>query len=82
MPTRFTSSCARDERDRCHSPSTVATATNAAAGTVVTEMKTPTKALDFAEVRDRIPAAPASNAMISENGPGRRRYRPPCAAPA
>lgn len=41
-----------------------------AAGMVVTEMKTPTRAADFAEVSDSVPAAPATSAVISENQPG------------
>jgi len=36
---------------------------------VVTEMKTPTKPADFADVNAVMPAAPASRATINENGP-------------
>jgi hypothetical protein len=36
---------------------------------VVTEMNTPTSAADFAEIRDSIPAAPASRATMKENAP-------------
>ena len=45
-------------------------ATHIPAGTVVTEMKTPTSAADFAEVSESIPAVPATSAVISENHPG------------
>jgi len=46
-------------------PSTSATLAKAAAGTVVTEMNTPTSDADFAEVSANIPAAPASSAAWS-----------------
>jgi len=49
-----------------------ATTANAAAGTVVTEMNTPTKAADLAEVKASIPAAPASSARIKERARRRR----------
>ena len=52
-----------------HTPRIAASAAYPAAGTVVTEMNTPTSAADFADVIDSMPAAPASSATISENGP-------------
>ncbi len=51
------------------SPTVAATTANPAAGTVVTEMKTPTRAADFAETNDSIPAAPANNATMNDSGP-------------
>ena len=47
-----------------------ATAALAAAGTVVTEMATPTRAADFAEVRERVPAAPARRATTKLKASG------------
>ncbi len=51
------------------SPRIAATTANPAAGTVVTEMNTPTRAADFDDIRDSIPAAPASSATTNEIGP-------------
>ena len=42
----------------------------AAAGTVVTEMATPTRAPDLAEVSESVPAAPASSATTNEKASG------------
>ena len=44
-----------------------ATAALAAAGTVVTEISTPTRAPDFAEVSDSVPATPARNATMNDS---------------
>ena len=43
---------------------------SAAAGTVVTEMKTPTRAPLFADVRDSTPAIPASTATTTDQRSG------------
>ena len=51
------------------SPTDAATTANPAAGTVVTEMNTPTRAADFADTSDSIPAAPASSATTNDSGP-------------
>ena len=51
------------------SPTVAATTANPAAGTVVTEMNTPTSAADFDDTNDSMPAAPANNATTNENGP-------------
>ncbi len=51
------------------SPTVAATTANPAAGTVVTEMKTPTSAADFADTSDSMPAAPANNATTNDSGP-------------
>lgn len=53
----------------CQSPMVAATTANPAAGTVVTEMKTPTSAADFADTSYSIPAAPANIATTNYNGP-------------
>jgi hypothetical protein len=68
-PTRFTTSCSSDCAAHPYCPWTNATEAKPAAGTVITEMNTPTSAADFADVSDSIPPAPASRATISENGP-------------
>src|SRR5687767_2279260 len=49
----------------------IATAMLAAAGMVVTEMKTPTSALLFAVDKDNIPAIAASAATIADDASGR-----------
>ena len=51
------------------SPTVAATTANPAAGTVVTEMKTPTSAADLADTNDSIPAAPANSATTNDSGP-------------
>ncbi len=51
----------------CVSPSAAATPTFEAAGIVVTEIRTPTSAPDFAEVSDMTPATPARRATITVN---------------
>src|SRR6476659_3449225 len=69
MPTRLTPSCAADWAAIAQSPTVAATTANPAAGTVVTEMNTPTSAADFDDTNDSMPAAPANNATTNENGP-------------
>ena len=51
------------------SPTDAATTANPAAGTVVTEMNTPTSAADLADTSDSMPAAPASSATTNDSGP-------------
>ena len=46
-----------------------ATTAKPAAGTVVTEMNTPTSAADFDDTSDNMPAAPASSATTNDSGP-------------
>ncbi len=62
------------------SPIVAATTANPAAGTVVTEMKTPTNAADFADTNESIPAAPASSATTNENGPTWKMKSTPCSS--
>ena len=69
MPTRLTASCAADFAATSQSPRIAATTANPAAGTVVTEMNTPTSAADFDDTSDSIPAAPASSATTNDIGP-------------
>src|SRR4051812_26084548 len=69
IPTRLTASCAADWAATAQSPTVAATTAKPAAGTVVTEMKTPTSAADFAETNDNMPAAPANNATTNDSGP-------------
>ena len=69
MPTRLTASCAADLAATSQSPSMAATTAKPAAGTVVTEMKTPTSAADFDDTSDSMPAAPASSATTNDSGP-------------
>jgi GNAT superfamily N-acetyltransferase len=70
IPTRLIPSCAKDSQVSCQCPSTPATAALPAAGMVVTEMNTPTKAADLVDDSDSIPAVPATKAVMSENQPG------------
>ena len=70
MPTRLMPSWASDNQVSCQSPSTAPTATLPAAGMVVTEMNTPTRAEDLLDVSESIPAAPATTAVMIENQPG------------
>lgn len=60
MPARFTPSCSSEAPTSVQWASGTATAMFPAAGTVVTEMKTPTSEDDFPAVSDRIPATPLS----------------------
>mgnify|MGYP003483660723 CR=1 FL=1 len=53
-----------------HSPNTHATAMLPDAGIVVTEMNTPTRPPDFADVSASTPAAPAMIAMMSDQALG------------
>ena len=69
MPTRLLPSCPAESTAIRHDPTVAATTANPAAGTVVTEMKTPTRAADFDDTSANMPAAPASSATTSENGP-------------
>ncbi len=72
MPIMLTASCPADARATSQSPVVVATTDIPAAGTVVTEMKTPISAADFDVTSDSMPAAPASSATTNENGPTRK----------
>ena len=69
IPARLIASWAADSAAISQSPTVAATTANPAAGTVVTEMKTPTSAADFADTNDSIPAAPANNATTNDSGP-------------
>src|SRR5690242_2375470 len=66
IPTRLTASCAADWPATAQSPTVAATTANPAAGTVVTEMNTPTSAADFADTSDSMPAAPAKRATTND----------------
>src|SRR5690348_7000164 len=67
MPVMLTASWATEPVTSSHRPSPTATAAYPAAGTVVTEMKTPTSADDLPAVTDRTPAAPASSATMNDH---------------
>ena len=69
IPARLMASWAADSAAISQSPTVAATTANPAAGTVVTEMKTPTSAADFADTNDSIPAAPANSATMNDSGP-------------
>ena len=69
MPIMFTASCPAEARATSQSRVVAATTDIPAAGTVVTEMKTPTSAAYFEVTSDSMPAAPASSATTNENGP-------------
>ena len=62
-------SWAADLAAMSQSPTVAATTAKPAAGTVVTEMKTPTRAADLADTNDSMPAAPANNATTNDSGP-------------
>jgi hypothetical protein len=64
--TRLTASWMAAPRHSSQRPTAAATPTLAAAGTVVTEISTPTSTLDLVVVRDSIPATPASRATSTE----------------
>src|SRR3546814_19109885 len=67
-PGRLTASCRDDNPAIRHYPFAAATTAKPAAGTVVTEMNTPTKAADFEETSASVPAAPARSATTNEMG--------------
>ena len=69
IPSRLIASWAADSAAMSQSPTVAATTAKPAAGTVVTEMKTPTRAADLAETSDSIPAAPANSATTNDSGP-------------
>jgi hypothetical protein len=71
MPSTLTPSCSADRPASAQSPKATPRAKAAVAGTVVTEMKTPTRLLDFADVSASIPAAPATNATGNDHRSGR-----------
>ena len=62
IPPRLIPSCAAALPAMPHSPYAAATPMFEAAGIVVTETRTPTRAPDFAAVSDRTPAEPATKA--------------------
>ena len=66
----MTLSCAIAPRQSAQLPSAAATPMLAAAGIVVTEISTPTRAPDLAEVSESIPAAPAKQATMNEKASG------------
>ena len=66
IPTRLIPSWVADSRAPCQLPTAKLSATVPAAGTVVTEMNTPTRVDDFAAVSDSTPAVPASSAMTND----------------
>ena len=70
MPLRLTASWAALPRASDQSAYASATATLAAAGTVVTEIRTPTRAPDLAAVSETIPAMPARKAITNDSGSG------------
>jgi hypothetical protein len=70
MPVRLMTSWRADPAASWKRPKTRASARFPAAGIVVTEMNTPTRAADLADVSDSMPAAPATRAVMSENQPG------------
>ena len=59
-------SCAPASAASGYAPVARVSAAVPSAGTVVTEMKTPTSAPDFSVVSDSTPAAPASTATTSD----------------
>src|SRR3712207_492504 len=72
MPVRLSSSCAPDPRICWESQTDIDRARSPAAGTVVTEMKTPTSAFERPAVWDSTPAQPASTATTADHLSGRQ----------
>src|SRR3954452_18090254 len=70
MPARLMLSWPIAPRQSAQLPSAAATPMLAAAGIVVTEISTPTRAPDLAEVSESIPAAPAKQATSTEKVSG------------
>ena len=67
---RFSASWAIAPRQSSQFPSAAATPILDAAGIVVTEISTPTRAPDLSEASESIPAAPAKMATMNENSSG------------
>ena len=67
IPEIFVSSCRALDRISSLAPNAIPRAMLPAAGTVVTEMKTPAKPPDRAEVSDRTPAVPAMTATMKDH---------------
>ena len=67
MPMMLSASCGSAAPDLVQRPNASPSATLPAAGTVVTEMKTPGQAADLAEVSDRTPAAAAMTATMNDH---------------
>jgi hypothetical protein len=70
IPARLMPSWVLAWRNSAHPPRPRDRAMSAAAGTVVTEMNTPTSAPLFAEVRESTPATPASTATTTDQWSG------------
>lgn len=69
-PPRLSASCHTDSAASCQAVQETASAALAAAGTVVTEIATPTSAPDLAEVSESVPATPARKATTKESAVG------------
>ena len=67
MPTMLTPSCSALPRTSVICPNARPSATLPAAGTVVTEMKTPASPPTRADVSDSTPAAPAMTATMNDH---------------
>ena len=67
IPVMFTTSWRALPQISCHSPKVSPNATLPAAGTVVTEMKTPESPPTLAHVRERTPAAAAITATMNDH---------------
>ncbi len=72
IPARFIPSCAADPVISAVSKTARPRARFPAAGTVVTEMKTPTMALVLSVARASTPAVPASSATMNDHRSGRQ----------
>ena len=72
MAQRLMTSCSAEPAASRHTPYAAATATFAAAGTVVTEISTPTSEPDFRAVIESMPATPASRPITQESASGRQ----------
>ena len=70
MPRMFTPSCRAALLTSDQTPAPMHSAIVPTAGTVVTEMKTPTRGPDFEVVRERTPATPASSAITNDQMSG------------
>ena len=67
MPEMFIRSCSALRQISLVAPKAIASAILPAAGTVVTEMKTPVRPPALAEVSDKAPAAPAMTATMNDH---------------
>ena len=69
-PDRLSASCSREPVASDHVVVARASDNVPTAGTVVTEMKTPTSVDDFDVVSETMPATPASSAMTNDHPSG------------